>query len=199
MVGIPPFLPSFSWMRVFVCERIRGAGIEEAVARANSHLSLSGKDFAHALVRSAGGEILLSIPIEGGGKMLKRRGSLQSLVMSEHGNWRHVHLGAFEACYGRAPFFGDLFPDLRRIYEEPICRLTDFNTALLNLIEDFIGVRGLAHTYEFPLTSPALERGLELAAAVDEKLSAIDAIMRLGRETILPLLALYQQTEENVM
>lgn len=131
--------------------------------------------------------------------MLKHKDTLPSLIMSEHGNWRHVHLGALEASYGRTPFFGHLFPDIKRIYEEPLTRLEDFNVGLLEVIEDFIGMHDFLHTDESILTAPALERGKELAGILDEKLSVIDAIMRFGRETIIPLLALYQQTEKSVM
>ena len=69
-------------------------------------------DIRHCNRALIGRGVLLTVPVEGGSRSLKRlehacvgraeaRAALRSPRISLHGDWPRVHLGALEAVYGR--------------------------------------------------------------------------------------------------
>ena len=63
---------------------------------------------------------------------------LKDVLMSEHGNWRHLHWGALFSSYGKSPFFDFIADDLHRIIEGAQNSLLDFNMELHRVIVDFM-------------------------------------------------------------
>lgn len=57
--------------------------------------------------------------------------SRSAVVLSDHGNWRHVHWQALQSAYGDSPFFEYYEDDLRPFFtEHRWVRLIDFNEAI---------------------------------------------------------------------
>lgn len=59
------------------------------------------------------------------------RGTLDDILISEHGRWRSHHWNALQTAYGKTPFFEFYADDFRPLFTEvrpP--RLADFNAAL---------------------------------------------------------------------
>ena len=189
MVSIVPFLPSFGWYAEWLKALRAGNGSKEAVTNANNSYRLSGKDYARTRIAGNEGTLLLSIPIVEGSSILKRMANLPEAMISEHGNWRHVHLGAFDASYGRAPFFPHIFPELRQIYSSqayPLLQL--FNEALHNLVCSLLDLDSVGTAPVLP--TPVRERAEELIRGINPEISIIDPLMRFGREALLPLIQL---------
>ena len=168
--AIPPYLPTPGWYAAFM----RSGG---DIASANSRLGISGKDFVRAAIRGQ----LLSAAVEGGSGRLKGRHDVSGIRLSDHGNWPHVHLGALEARYGRAPYYQYVMPGLRRILDNPPETLAELNMRLHRHVMTFLTA--------FPSDLPpgARERAGELKESADPALSIIDTLMNLGPETSLLL------------
>ena len=49
------------------------------------------------------------------------------VLISDHGNWRHLHWNALCSAYGMSPFFEFYADDIRPFYEERWEKLFDFN------------------------------------------------------------------------
>ena len=78
------------------------------------------------VIAATQGTQVLSIPVEPArnacGKMLMR-----DTMISDHGNWRHLHWNALASAYGESPFFVYYEDDLRPFFEKKWKYLLDFN------------------------------------------------------------------------
>lgn len=189
MVTFPPFAASAEWYAEWLAAARRGASGADAILQANAAVGAVGKDFSRAGIGSGGRETLLSMAVEGGASVLKRKGGPESALLSDHGNWRHAHLGAFEAVYGRTPYYQHFMPMLREVYASGEIRLGRFNTAIHQAVCDFLGIDGNLRQAPAHLSAPVRERSEELRALLIPGNSIIDAAMRLGPETLLAITA----------
>lgn len=123
--GVPdiypvPYLPSFGvykeWMRL----RLTGCSDGEAwrIILSSTPRNLRRR-MARTIVAGAHGQapLLLSVPVIGGGSLLKR-GQPEEWRVSMHGRWQAMHLGALAAAYSATPFYPYLEPEIRRVIEE---------------------------------------------------------------------------------
>lgn len=145
-----------------------------------------GKALARTLIS---GERLLSVPVIGGSSMLKHtRGNMAQIMISDHGRWRQEHLGAWNATYGKTPFFQYLFPEIERVYmERSHSTLQEFNDSLFGIVTTFLDPDTLLPSLnELKNTNP--ERFAELRMEYERKVnlnySIFDALFRLGRNSI---------------
>lgn len=140
-------------------------------------------------IRSNCGVLQLSVPLAGGGKVLKRTDAPDPEI-SLHGNWPHLHFGALEANYGREPFFRHFAPALERIYAAPPRFLSELNGEVHKLILKGLGGDGIPQIISETERRPDLfrRRAEELRPLVESKLSALDSLFRLGPEAIFPIL-----------
>lgn len=159
---------------------MRHEGIEEREARHAASLSsgIKGKLFARNGIRTG----VLTVPVEGGSGILKRRGS--EPVLSEHGKWRREHIGAINAAYGRTPYHAHLMPDIEAVYAvSEGMTLEEFNSRMLDVALGWLDMPALdsmdCHLAE--------EMAREVSAKVREDLSIFDALFRLGREVVFAL------------
>lgn len=77
------------------------------------------------LIAATQGIQALTIPIE------HSTLNIQSIRISDHGNWRHLHWQAIQSAYGESPFFEYYEDDLRPFFKERNWkRLIDFNDAI---------------------------------------------------------------------
>lgn len=123
----------------------------------------------------------LTIPVVGGASVLKRRGA--DPILSEHGKWRREHLGAWNAAYGRTPYYIHLMPQIEEVYAaSESLTLSQFNARLLDIVTSWIEP-GILCT-----ENPALESiRNEIKVKIEPSLSIFDAIFRLGKETAFGL------------
>lgn len=117
----------------------------------------------------------------GGASVLKRRGA--DPVLSEHGKWRREHLGAWNAAYGRTPFFPYLMPQIEEVYRRSEgMTLGEFTAALLDVAVSWIEPEVLRADGEM-IQAVRTETDVK----VDRSLSIFDAIFRLGKESAFAL------------
>lgn len=138
------------------------------------------------------------------------RTPMRDIVMSNHGDWRHLHWGSMFSAYGKTPFFEFVADDLERILKGNQKYLLDLNNELHQLVIDFL---------DLPITVASAERvadaDLDLRRAVGEKrpdrlpikdcqyyqmwadrhgfmpnLSILDLLCNEGRESVFTLLAM---------
>lgn len=123
----------------------------------------------------------LTVPVVGGAAVLKCRDA--NPLLSEHGKWRREHLGAWNAAYGRTPYFTHLMPQIEEVYADSEgITLDEFSRRLLGVALRWLDPEALTATGD---TIEAVRR--EIRAKVDPRLSIFDAIFRLGRETVFAL------------
>lgn len=168
---VTPLTVTPAWLRLWLGSAGHDAGA------ASLALGITGKEFARCRISTG----VLTVPVEGGAGILKRRNS--DPVLSEHGKWRREHLGAWQTAYGRTPYFGHLMPEIAAVYEISAgMRLEEFNSRMLGVALGWIG------------TLPAEADRRRLAAVCDAAvkrvmpgLSIFDALFRLGKEAVFAL------------
>lgn len=61
---------------------------------------------------------------------------MHSVLISDHGNWRHQHWQAIVSAYRSSPFFEYYADDFYRVFHDETALLVDFNAALRDLVLD---------------------------------------------------------------
>ena len=135
---------------------------------------------------------------------------MRDVRISEHGNWRHLHWGALYSAYGKSPYFDYIADDLHSIIGGEQTSLLEFNTALQNLIIDFLDLPIEIETK--PITPEIAAEATDLRGLIGGKkpdtlpitdepyyqvwasrhgfqpgLSILDLLMNTGRESIYTL------------
>ena len=59
---------------------------------------------------------------------------MKDIRISDHGNWRHLHLYALESAYGHTPYFEYYRDDFAPFYERKYEFLMDFNEVLQEMV-----------------------------------------------------------------
>lgn len=134
------------------------------------------------------GSLTLTVPVEGGSRALKRPDA--DPVISQHGRWQHVHLGALEARLGTTPFWRHLEPSVVPLIAGAEGRLFDLNRALAEALADFLDLRSLVpELREFARLNPARLRELSdrWLRVTDPDAPLLTAAARYGRDAIFIL------------
>jgi hypothetical protein len=88
----------------------------------------------HCRVTGANDEQILTLPL-----VKPATGAVNTLEISEHGDWRRTHWGAVFSAFGKSPFFEYIADDLKAIYENrEITSLLEFNKSINDLVIDFL-------------------------------------------------------------
>lgn len=161
------------------------------MAEANRRCNIKGKDFTRTIVGNPSSPMTLSVAIEGGASILKRKGTESRAVISMHGNWPHVHLGAIEAIYGRMPYYQHIMPGLRDILMDLPEKLSGLNRKVHLWLSSFF-----QSDEAIRIGDSVLLRGDEIKDRLEPELSIIDALMRFGPETNLVLIRNYSETSD---
>lgn len=74
------------------------------------------------VIATANGPQALTIPVTHGDSNL-----ISDTLISDHGNWRHLHWQALQTAYGESAFFEYYADDIRPFYEKRWERLLDYN------------------------------------------------------------------------
>lgn len=186
MVTTPPYLASARWYAEWLRAVRNGASDAEGCIDANRLAGIKGKDFSRTSIPSGDSVITLSVAVTGGAGRLRNMADPGHALLSLHGNWPHVHLGAFEAIYGRAPFYSHLRPELQEVYASLPDNLGELNRRLHSVVISWL------NPYFSQVTPEAIARGGELLLQVREDISIIDLLMRYGPASALPLLVIAQ-------
>lgn len=113
-------------------------------------------------IMTAGGVQSLTIPIE---RPLGGKTPIKDILISSHGDWRHLHEYALRSGYGSSPFFEFYWDDIEPFYTKPYKYLWDFNWELMHLLLRllYIDVQ-IEETSEFQLEydAPTLDYRYEL-------------------------------------
>lgn len=146
-----------------------------------------GRSLTRTLIASNSPEgLVLTVPVTGGSAAVKRDDP-HSFMISSHGDWTRIHLGAIEAAYGREPYFPHFFPGIAEIIEAYPPKLEDFNRRLLATMlrlaaydEEKEGLLSLRE--EHPERFRAIVE--RLLAGVNPRHSMIEALFRYGKEIL---------------
>lgn len=109
------------------------------------------------VIATANGPQALTIPVTHGDSNL-----ISDTLISDHGNWRHLHWQALQTAYGESAFFEYYADDIRPFYEKRWERLLDYNMDAARLM-----CRLLDIDVELVLTK-------QYAASVDNPMAAGD-------------------------
>lgn len=186
---VTPFGVTPRWLEAYLNALAEGCEDADARIAADDLNGVKGKEFARCRIKTAGNvktgdEILcLTVPVEGGSSVLKRRGVDPRL--SDHGKWRREHLGALNAAYGSTPYFEHLMPEIEKVYADSQgISLEEFNSRMLGVILGWID-RSVLISDDATLR----EAGKEVRKHIDADLSALDMLFRLGKTASLGLIA----------
>ena len=183
-----PFLASATWYSALLQSLCSNTGSHsDAIAQCNP--GTPRRAYARTeIIATDGRHLTLSIPVEGGASHLKKARDISLLRLSDHGNWRHTHLGAIEASYGRTPFFIHLMPAIREVYSTPAVTLAEFNATIHKAVFSFllqdIPPRQAWQSAQKPQYS---QWASEISAGISPTVSMLDALMRLGPDTLFGL------------
>lgn len=187
MVTFPPLMPKVAWWQEFLREYKNTRDLATAIKEAN-RIAGHPKEFGrYTLHDRKGTPILLSVPVEGGGRLLRNYNHLDNLKLSDHGNWRSVHLGALEANLGRKPFYRHLIPAIQNIYfDRNIETLEEFNTAIFRSLLSFL-IQGVTpqDIEKYDGADPVKERGHEISSLLKGDEAIIESLCDYGPEILL--------------
>ena len=100
------------------------------------------------LIASTQGVQALTVPVVSEGSSL-----INSVCISDHGNWRHLHWNALKSAYGESPFFEYYEDDLRPFFQPDWEFLFDFNEAIRKKMCELLDIHPNVH-YTESFTSP---------------------------------------------
>ena len=212
-----------SWRDRQIAQRTKDALAARDAAFAEKHADTPLRELALYLARCArtlrhshhrylvdgpNGTQRLTIALDGTTNAMPVR--MRDVRISEHGNWRHLHWGALYSAYGKSPYFDYIADDLHSIIGGEQTSLLEFNTALQNLIIDFLDLPIEIETK--PITPEIAAEATDLRSLIGGKkpdtlpitdvpyyqvwasrhgfqpgLSILDLLMNTGRESIYTL------------
>lgn len=168
-------------------KRVRNAFVHSGAA-----VSSSPKD--HVRTQLAGG-VVLTVPLAGGNSLLKHRDiDLNHVMVSQHGDWQHRHLGAWQAIYGKTPYFPHLLPLIQEVYlEHSHGTFPEFSRALYAIVTDFLDLDAIRRSSERLIINREYSSRLadireETLQKCDIDLSIFDPLFRIGKDTVYLLI-----------
>lgn len=178
-----PYAAVPAWYAEWLRTRLDGMEESEALETARLTTGINSKALRRTAIRGASANQWLSVPVAKGPGML----------ISDHGNWPHVHLGALNAVYGRAPYFPFLFSQIEQLYGDIPLTVPELNLRMHEIIVSWLDMDAARMARaDIAMNTP---RGIslrkikeELKPNIDPRLSILDVIFRFGKETLLILL-----------
>lgn len=187
MVDFPPLSPSLSWCRIYLHSLFNGMGEREAIKAANTAIR-NTREFGRCLIDDHTYEgLTLSLAVEGGGRQLRNIENIAGLRLSDHGDWRRVHLRAFDACLGKLPYYRYIYPEMEKVYlDTTLDTLRSFNTAIFEVMISFLlGDLKKQELKYLRLNHSQKERAKELLEVTDLRFSLLQSLCAFGKETLL--------------
>jgi hypothetical protein len=88
-------------------------------------------------IKTVQGEKWLTVSV----KKAPRETSINRIELSTDTEWRQENLRLLEQNYCKAPFYGELMPEIENLYAQPFHLLRDFNMASIEILMDMLDVR----------------------------------------------------------
>lgn len=129
------------------------------------------------LIATANGVQALSVPVTPPG----RGGNNVEALVSDHGNWRHVHWNALKSAYGESPFFEYYADDLLPFFKEKWETLFDFNLAICSKMCELLDIQP-----QIQLTDHYITPEEAAVAGIDDYRQAINPKSPLADEQFKP-------------
>jgi hypothetical protein len=176
-----PYAPSCEWYSKHLGNIILGCE-PPSVA--------SLRDVTRCNIRTASGDaITLTVPVVGGASALKHL-KYEQLVASEHGNWRHVHIGALEAAYGKTPFFAYYIDDIKNALSMPSQMITLLNKNVYTIIESALHINEITDHLKREFSNNRFTAILaDYSECFDPNVSVLDLLFRKGPHAVFSLLS----------
>ena len=143
----------------------------------------------HCRLSGANGVQQLVIPVDRAD--YNSRTPMRDIVVSNHGDWRHLHWGAMFSAYGKSPFFEYVADDLERIVKGNQKYLLDLNNELHQMVIDFLDLRRLVgerRPDRLDLTDCTYYQLWASRHGFMPNLSILDLLCNTGREAVFTLL-----------
>ena len=127
------------------------------------------------VIAATQGTQVLSVPVEparnASGKMLMR-----DTMISDHGNWRHLHWHALMSAYSESPFFEYYADNIHPFYEKKWEYLFDFNMEACETVCSLLDIQPVMRsTTEYIKTDELPEGIIDFRESIDPKHPAEDA------------------------
>lgn len=96
-----------------------------------------GKSYCSRVkIKAPEGAKWLTVPASGKGKLLQIKD-----VQISGGTWTKKHLGTLKACYGKTPYFNEMFASIENIYTNAGQYIADFNIQLISYMANILEAR----------------------------------------------------------
>ncbi|MCM1378159.1 MAG: WbqC family protein [Clostridium sp.] len=180
-----PYLGSILWYRDYL-KSLMAAEMPKGFAAQHSLVQLTRTE-----LRPEGRErIQLKVPLAGGSHACKTTHP-KSWMVSDHGRWPLVHLGALNAAYSQTPFYAHFIDSLTPLIEKaPEKAFAEFSAQVNKWVEDSIslrenieGLRNLNPEHQEIIR----RRAHDMEKRIDPHTTIAESIFRFGRETIFLL------------
>ena len=174
-----PYFADVEWYKAWVAWRMGMGAAPKCPSRSLTRTVLSG----------AGGERMLSVPVAGGARRQRLHPDPMA-ELSEHGDWRRVHIATVNALYGRTPYFEALMPAVEQALHSCHTRLAEVSVTLHAAVRDTLFPRGVHATARHmqamdPATLAALRA--EWEARVEPRTPMLTALMTHGPQAVFLL------------
>lgn len=111
---------------------------------ADMYIALDHVQFVHSnrswthrdKIKTAQGEKWLTVSV----KKAPRDTAINRIELSTDTGWRQDNLRLLEQNYRKAPFYGELMPQIEKLYAQPFHLLRDFNMASIEMLMDMLDV-----------------------------------------------------------
>ncbi len=80
---------------------------------------------------------------------------IKDILISDHGNWRHLHWNALKSAYGESPFFEYYADDIRPFFEKKWKYLWDFNWEIMEKMCELLQIDRLPLSIDHSKDTPA--------------------------------------------
>lgn len=168
--GRLPYLGSLLWYRLYLRSLLAGGPCPEP----------ERKSMHRCLVRCNKGTRLLTVPVLHDNR----------LRISEHGNWRQVHMQALMSEYGRSAYYPYLVPRIEAVITGGATEVPVINRLLHEIVMDTVAPADTLKRVAAAIrANPCRWSDLhnERSRGEKEELSVIDVLMRRGPEAIFVL------------
>ena len=104
------------------------------------------------MIATANGTQMLTVPVS---VPTKENNSITTgdILISDHGNWRHLHWNALSSAYGMSPFFDYYADDLKPFFSEKWELLVEYNLAITKKMIELLGGDDILRQKTFQKTS----------------------------------------------
>lgn len=112
---------------------------------ADMYIALDHVQFVHSnrswthrdKIKTAQGEKWLTVSV----KKAPRDTAINRIELSTETDWRQDNLRLLEQNYRKAPYYGELMPQIEKLYAQPLHLLHDFNMASIEILMNLLDVR----------------------------------------------------------